>query len=201
VVLSEAERARLHTLIGQGIAPAHARILLKANQGEAGPGWTDRAIATALEVHHHTTVARVRQQYAAGGKAGVGGRRVAGDAQRLRSWGRLALHHRGRPDQAQAPLPCNPGLTTCWSACRAARHRPVVLSVQYGRAAALHAGAEGWSGERRDPVSDHRASHACVHHARPAGQPPQRGLAQPHSCGARAKTPEVVAGYRCSRSE
>jgi transposase len=70
VVLSEPERARLHTLIGRGTAPAraltHARILLKANQGEAGPGWTDRAIATALEVHH-TTVARVRQQYAAGG--------------------------------------------------------------------------------------------------------------------------------------
>ena len=72
VVLSEEERARLHTLIGRGTAPAraltHARILLKANQGEAGPGWTDRAIATALEVHH-TTVARVRQQYAAGGLA------------------------------------------------------------------------------------------------------------------------------------
>jgi transposase len=70
VVLSEPERARLHTLIGQGIAPAraltHARILLKANQGEAGPGWTDRAIATALEVHH-TTVARVRQRYATDG--------------------------------------------------------------------------------------------------------------------------------------
>ena len=70
VVLSEEERARLHTLIGQGTAPAralaHARILLKANQGEAGPGWTDRAIATALEIHH-TTVARVRQQYATGG--------------------------------------------------------------------------------------------------------------------------------------
>jgi transposase len=70
VVLSEQERARLHTLIGQGSAPAraltHARILLKANQGEAGPGWSDRAIAAAMEVHH-TTVARVRQQYAAGG--------------------------------------------------------------------------------------------------------------------------------------
>jgi Winged helix-turn helix len=70
VVLSEQERARLHTLIGQGSASAraltHARILLKAGQGEAGPGWTDRAIATALEVCH-TTVARVRQQYAAGG--------------------------------------------------------------------------------------------------------------------------------------
>ena len=41
VMLSEPERAQLHTLIGQGAAPArpltHARILLKANQGEAGP--------------------------------------------------------------------------------------------------------------------------------------------------------------------
>jgi hypothetical protein len=42
VLLPEAERARLHTTIGRGVAPAsaltHARILLKANQGEAGPG-------------------------------------------------------------------------------------------------------------------------------------------------------------------
>lgn len=70
VKLSEAERAHLHTLIGQGVAPActltHARILLKANQGEAGPGWTDAAIATALEVHP-TTVARVRQEYVRAG--------------------------------------------------------------------------------------------------------------------------------------
>ena len=70
VVLSELERARLRTLIGQGSAPARAltraRILLKANQGEAGSGWIDRAIAAALEVHH-STVARVRQQYAAAG--------------------------------------------------------------------------------------------------------------------------------------
>jgi hypothetical protein len=53
VVLSEPERARLHTLIGRGAGRAraltHARILLKANQGEAGPGWTDQMIAGALE--------------------------------------------------------------------------------------------------------------------------------------------------------
>src|SRR6266540_6533777 len=77
VRLSEEERARLHTLIGQGVAPAraltHARILLKANQGEAGPGWTDRAVAAALEVHH-TPVARVRQQYAARGLEAAGAR-------------------------------------------------------------------------------------------------------------------------------
>lgn len=70
VKLPEPERAQLHTLIGQGVAPArtlaHARILLKANQGEAGPGWTDAAIATALEVHP-TTVARVRQEYVQAG--------------------------------------------------------------------------------------------------------------------------------------
>jgi hypothetical protein len=67
VALSEQERARLRTLIGQGVASAsaltHARILLKADQGEAGPGWTDAVIAEALEVHP-VTVARVRQVYA-----------------------------------------------------------------------------------------------------------------------------------------
>lgn len=65
VVLTEAERAQLRTLVGSGIAPARtltrARILLKANQGEGGSGWTDAAIAGALEVHP-TTVARVRRQ-------------------------------------------------------------------------------------------------------------------------------------------
>ena len=70
VVLSEQERARLHTMIGRGVAPAsaltHARILLKANQGEAGPGWTDAAIAVAVEVNP-ATVARVRMRYVAAG--------------------------------------------------------------------------------------------------------------------------------------
>jgi transposase len=70
VVLAEPERARLHTLIGQGTGPAraltHARILLNANQGEAGPGRTDQVIAEAVEVHP-ATVARVRQHYATAG--------------------------------------------------------------------------------------------------------------------------------------
>jgi hypothetical protein len=68
--LPEEERARLRTLIGQGVAPAraltHARILLKASQGEAGPGWTDAAIGAALEVNP-ATVARVRMKYVAAG--------------------------------------------------------------------------------------------------------------------------------------
>ncbi len=57
-------------MIGRGVVPAsaltHARILLKANQGEAGPGWTGAAIAMALEAHP-TTVARVRQLCVTGG--------------------------------------------------------------------------------------------------------------------------------------
>ena len=70
VCLSEEERARLRTLIGAGSAPArelaHARILLKADQGEGGPGWNDAAIAGALEVCT-ATVARVRRQYVTDG--------------------------------------------------------------------------------------------------------------------------------------
>jgi len=66
VVLSEADRARLRTLVGSGVAPArtlaHARILLKASQGEGGPAWTDAAIAGAVEVHP-ATVARVRRAF------------------------------------------------------------------------------------------------------------------------------------------
>jgi len=70
VALDDVERARLRGLIGSGAAPAraqaHARILLKADQGEAGPGWTDAAIASAVEVGL-ATVARVRQAYATDG--------------------------------------------------------------------------------------------------------------------------------------
>ena len=65
VYLTEAERARLRTLVGAGVAPARlltrARILLKADQGEGGAAWADAAIAGALEVHP-TTVARIRRQ-------------------------------------------------------------------------------------------------------------------------------------------
>jgi hypothetical protein len=66
VSLTEAERARLRTLVGSGSAPARmltrARVLLKADQGEGGAAWTDAAIAGALEVDP-TTVARIRRQF------------------------------------------------------------------------------------------------------------------------------------------
>lgn len=66
VVLTEAEREKLKSLIAAGTAPArkltHARILLKANQSPQGAGWVDEMIAAAVETSQ-PTVARVRKQY------------------------------------------------------------------------------------------------------------------------------------------
>jgi hypothetical protein len=66
VLLSDAERVQLKGLIAAGTAPAHklmhARLLLKADQGPTGPGWTDERIADAVEVSQ-PTVFRVRRQY------------------------------------------------------------------------------------------------------------------------------------------
>jgi transposase len=65
VKLAKEERASLSKLIAQGEASArkllHARILLKADSGEGGPGWTDQAISAALEIGT-ATVERVRQR-------------------------------------------------------------------------------------------------------------------------------------------
>ncbi len=72
VELTDAQRADLRTQIGSGIAPAreltHARILLKADHADAGPGWTDVAIAGALEVNL-STVRHVRRQFVQAGLA------------------------------------------------------------------------------------------------------------------------------------
>jgi len=66
IALSEEERAHLRGLVGRGVAPARmltrARMLLKANHGEGGPGWSDAAIAGALDVST-STVSRVRRQF------------------------------------------------------------------------------------------------------------------------------------------
>jgi len=65
VKLSTEERERLDTLIRGGRHHARkltrARILLKADVGEAGEGWSDSQIAAALDTGL-TTVARIRQQ-------------------------------------------------------------------------------------------------------------------------------------------
>jgi Homeodomain-like domain len=64
VELDAQERARLHILSSKGKAPAKvilkARILLKADQGEGGPGWRDAEIVEALDTNL-TMVSRVRE--------------------------------------------------------------------------------------------------------------------------------------------
>ena len=63
VRLTEAQRQDLQHLISTGKESArrlmHARIVLKADQGAHGPGWTDAQISAALEVSKPTIV-RVR---------------------------------------------------------------------------------------------------------------------------------------------
>ena len=70
VSLTDEERAALRGMVGSGAAPARmltrARVLLKADHGEGGPGWSDAAIAGALDIHPGT-VQRIRRQFAAEG--------------------------------------------------------------------------------------------------------------------------------------
>ena len=65
VTLSDDERDQLNAMIKKGKHPARqqlkARILLKADASDAGEGWSDSQIATALETSVDT-VARTRQR-------------------------------------------------------------------------------------------------------------------------------------------
>ena len=65
VELSKAERARLSAMISKGKVSAQAnlkaRILLKADQGEAGERWLDKNICTALNTNM-SMVGRVREK-------------------------------------------------------------------------------------------------------------------------------------------
>lgn len=67
VTLTQAQRQQLNDLISTGTGPArtlaHARIRLKADQGDEGPGWKDQDIVAALEVSC-PTIGRVRQRFA-----------------------------------------------------------------------------------------------------------------------------------------
>jgi len=71
VHLTDDDRALLSRFIARGTAPArqltHARILLKADEGPAGPAWNDRAIADALEIDR-STVERVRRRFVTHGR-------------------------------------------------------------------------------------------------------------------------------------
>ena len=65
VELSADERRQLEELVSKGKSLArrieHARILLKADQGPDGPGWSDERIAQAYDVSP-LTVGRLRQR-------------------------------------------------------------------------------------------------------------------------------------------
>src|SRR4051812_24821555 len=66
VTLAPEERAELERMAsaGKGAARelAHARVLLKADEAEGGPGWGDEQVAEAVDVGP-STVARVRQRF------------------------------------------------------------------------------------------------------------------------------------------
>ena len=70
VVLTEDQRPELRGLVGSGTAPARmltrARILIEADHGEGGPGWSAAAVAGALDVNP-STVQRVRRRFVANG--------------------------------------------------------------------------------------------------------------------------------------
>jgi transposase len=66
VTLTEEERRMLREMVSRGRAAArklmHARILLKADSSDGGPGWDDGAMAEGLEVGR-ATVERVRKEF------------------------------------------------------------------------------------------------------------------------------------------
>ena len=78
VVLSGGEREqlldRIHRGGGSAQDLAHARILLKADEGADGPAWTDEQIVAALDVSL-PTVERVRRRFATEGLAAAVARR------------------------------------------------------------------------------------------------------------------------------
>jgi len=79
VRLSREERKSLKSLVSSGKGPARmfarARILLKADIGEGGPGWPDEKIAEALDVTIQT-IERVRKQLVEEGLEAVLSRRT-----------------------------------------------------------------------------------------------------------------------------
>ena len=78
VTLTSEERDSLLSLISLGKGSTrkltHARILLKADQGAEGPGWTDEQMRAGLEVSL-STVERVRERFVLEGLAATLNRR------------------------------------------------------------------------------------------------------------------------------
>ena len=117
VTLTPDERTWLTDLISAGkrsaLAITRARILLKADQAEGGPGWPDDRIAQALDCGLRT-VERGRQRFAERGPEEALGRtrRAAPAARASRTAG---------PRRASSPWPARrrptagpPGPCSCW---------------------------------------------------------------------------------------
>ena len=66
VTLTAEEREQLTAMVSKGKAAAraltHARILVKTDEAEGGPAWTDDAVCAALDVGL-CTVMRVRERF------------------------------------------------------------------------------------------------------------------------------------------
>ena len=79
VTLSPEERSEMEKLVSTGHTSAkrqtHGRILLKADRGSEGPGWTDEQICEALDVSR-STVERVRKRFVEHGMEGLASRPV-----------------------------------------------------------------------------------------------------------------------------
>lgn len=86
VTLTPEEREQLTAMVSKGKAAAraltHARILLKTDEAEGGPAWTDAAVCEALEVGL-CTVMRVRERFV---EEGLDAARPAGTRPRPSSY-------------------------------------------------------------------------------------------------------------------
>lgn len=95
VTLTPEERATLTAVTERGKAAArtlsHARILLKADQSEGGPAWTDEAIVGALDVSL-STVSRVREAFVEAGLETALRRRPASKPRARKLDGRQEAH-------------------------------------------------------------------------------------------------------------
>ena len=98
VTLTSDERDHLNDLLGKGKASAlvltHARIPLKADPAEGGPGWLDEHIAEARDVSA-ATVERVRQRFVGQGLEPALGRKEPDEPRRARA----RRGRRGPPDR------------------------------------------------------------------------------------------------------
>lgn len=66
VRLTKSERSKLEALVSKGKVAArkrkHAQVLLKADEGPAGAGWTDERITEHVDMHFNT-VAGIRKRF------------------------------------------------------------------------------------------------------------------------------------------